>query len=415
MAVGSPPPLPKWAFGASADITEPGEALKELGWTGGATPDRPPAQFFNWQWNSIYKGLEWVQNLFLFYPGQNWRAVDDIGINDGVSIGDIVYAKWDDQFVLVGWDTIGSTQYFFCSGVSGGDTWVVEQSGVSGTLEGAAHNGADFWVVFGTFGTEVTMWTASTADGVWTDRTAMHAGFNGGLLCGIYEASTDTWIFGSNSGGDVGRTVDPSTTVLTKINAVGAFSAVTALAADGAGVVLAAGFTDLSRSTNGGASFSLVTPPVAADNDSQKAALWDSVNSRFLYTARRASDDQLVICESPTGATGTWTVHEVDQVAAHADAEAVSLKVGARGEVFVGGTSGDSSAFLVGTMNLVDWYGLDVPAIATTKDQDYCVVEVQDKTATAKGHFLVGAIGNDAEDPAVIDGFVAARTETNLF
>jgi hypothetical protein len=412
MPIGIPPEPPRWAYGSSADITEPASGKKDTGWEGGSTPDRPPAQNFNWFWKSIWEQVDWLlSNFYRLYPGHHWRDPDDIGINVKVQV-DLSYAPWDDKFVIVG-STWGGGPGFICSALSSGDVWTVEQSSLSGNLFGIAHNGSNLWAAFGDDGAagEIHMWTASTADGTWTDRTAVHAAANIGLgRAGIYDSYNSRWHFGHLDGDQIAYTSDPTSVAVTKVTATGASGGIRALAADGSGVVLAFGDSGISRSTNGGTSWASAAGGVTDDSGSQRAAVWDSINSRFLYGARRSSDDQLVVCQSPTGADGTWTVHELSAVPTHVDCQIDSIVVGSRGEIYVSGTTGDKGPFLAGTVDLYAWHLLSQrdPRFTTV---DYQRIAQQDGGGSRKNHFLVGAVSNNS----ITDGLVAARTDPNVF
>jgi hypothetical protein len=417
MSIDTPPPPINWADGASADVEEPSESKKALGWVGGSTPDRPPAKFFNWFWNAICHNLEWMKNLPYFYPGRRWRAVDDIGSATAFLYFDVVYAPWDDKFVLAG-TTWPSGDGLFSSGNSDGDVWTLEQSGLTGDrIYGVMHNGSDLWVVFGSdIGSpdEVVMWTAAAADGTWTDRKSVHAAVNLGLRSGIFNPYNSLYLFGSDDTGQVLYTSDPTSVVLAAVAATGTSTGVLDLAANASGkIVLAMGNGGMSRSTNGGTIWAPAAGGVTDGVGTQRSVVWDPFGYRFLYGARRNSDDQLVICESRDGSDGTWTVHELDVITPSAASNIHKIVVGSRGEIYVSGTTGrKDGAFLAGSVNLKDWYGLDVPAITTVNINDALKV-TQGTKGAIEDHFLVGALGNTSTSPA-LDGDVAARSETNI-
>jgi hypothetical protein len=60
MPVAKPTTLPRWATGGAADIVEPSEGQKDLGW---AVGDKPPAQFFNWLQRRTYDWMAWLNDL----------------------------------------------------------------------------------------------------------------------------------------------------------------------------------------------------------------------------------------------------------------------------------------------------------------------------------------------------------------
>lgn len=53
-------PVPRWATGGGAQITEPTDAKKDGGWVPG---ERPGAQVFNWFWNRVHQWLAYLDNL----------------------------------------------------------------------------------------------------------------------------------------------------------------------------------------------------------------------------------------------------------------------------------------------------------------------------------------------------------------
>lgn len=55
MAVAKPSVYPEWASGGSG-ITEPSSPKKLLGWI----VEKPPYQFFNWLFSTIYNWVRWI-------------------------------------------------------------------------------------------------------------------------------------------------------------------------------------------------------------------------------------------------------------------------------------------------------------------------------------------------------------------
>jgi hypothetical protein len=418
MAVEAPPDLERWADGSGAVIREPIDVKKDLGWVGGSNPDRLPAQIVNWFWSAALERVKWLQEFLLFTPGRTWRAVVNLAINEPIVRSGVAYAPWDDKFVCAGNTEEGAAfDGFISSAPSSGDVWTLRLSQPNtDLLEGVIHNELNLWAAFGEIeaGGEVSMWTASTADGTWTDRTAVHAAANIGLRSGAYNAYNSRWIFGDIAGNQIAYTSDPTSVAVTKVTATGISNGILAIAADCSGVVLAFGDSGISRSTNGGTSWASAAGGVTDDSGSQRAAVWDPTKSRFLYGARRSSDDQLVICESPTGADGTWTVHELTPIAAHTDCRIDSILVGSRGEIYVGGTNGSSGPFLAGTANFTDWYGLDVPSLASFNAEDGMVLTQGGAPEVRKDHFIVGTVSNDQAVMGVSNGDAVARSEPNL-
>jgi DNA-binding beta-propeller fold protein YncE len=55
-----PTKLPEWASGASAEVTEPSEAKKDLGWVSGG--EKPPHDVFNWWQELVYDWLSYIDS-----------------------------------------------------------------------------------------------------------------------------------------------------------------------------------------------------------------------------------------------------------------------------------------------------------------------------------------------------------------
>lgn len=95
MAIGDKPAdLPEWASGGSAQIEEPSEAKKDLGWV----KEKPPFKWFNWFWNLVYQWVAFVQNYSanhvhdggvtdLSAPLVDLNAHIDYGTNGDLAIG----------------------------------------------------------------------------------------------------------------------------------------------------------------------------------------------------------------------------------------------------------------------------------------------------------------------------------------
>jgi hypothetical protein len=175
----STPPnkLPNWADGVGADITEPTEAKKSLGWVGGSLPDRPPAQFVNYQWNLIFQWIEVFRDfLFLFDLNGNWVDQDSSLANAWV-VADVKFDKDADSggglFVAVGRTSVNNRAIVTSPD---GETWTVRENPGSGNqlLQRAAF--AEFstpvWCVVGSdVGDEFIM--TALEDGVtWIENTS---------------------------------------------------------------------------------------------------------------------------------------------------------------------------------------------------------------------------------------------------
>lgn len=59
--MAKPATLPFWATGGSAEISEPSDVKKALGWL----VEKPPHQFFNWFWNEVCVWLTWFNKGYV--------------------------------------------------------------------------------------------------------------------------------------------------------------------------------------------------------------------------------------------------------------------------------------------------------------------------------------------------------------
>jgi len=62
-APSAPSKLPEWASGGSADIVEPSEGKKDLGWI----QEKPPLEWFNWIQNLTYQWHSYLKELSEFF------------------------------------------------------------------------------------------------------------------------------------------------------------------------------------------------------------------------------------------------------------------------------------------------------------------------------------------------------------
>jgi len=281
---------------------------------------------------------------------------------------------------------------------------------------GAIHDGASLWCAFGwDYGTpgEVLIFTATSADGTWTDRRAVHAAVNDGLRCGCYEATSGRFIFGLIGTNFVGYTTDPTSSAITKVATTILPSAI---ATDGnQNVVIISKTGAVELSTDAGATWSGAFTPVSMDTPSVQAAVWDSVNGKFLYAGRRASDHALVVMSSATGADGTWAEYVVDTAPLDGSSEVHVVAVGSRGEVLVAGRALNSGGpMLHGITDLDDgmWVQLSYPLVdGTAAGSDAFVGLCQKQQGThEKHHFWVGVVAA----PNDTSGENVARTSPNM-
>ena len=76
------PDLPEWATALLAVIVEPSLGQKQIGW---ATDELPPAEFFNWWKNNVFKHLRHLQSMQI----QSLRPIREIQLGSGATMGDV--------------------------------------------------------------------------------------------------------------------------------------------------------------------------------------------------------------------------------------------------------------------------------------------------------------------------------------
>lgn len=106
-----PATLPRWASGAGADVVEPAEGKKDIGWSG--PPEKPPHETFNWLGETTYDWLAELEKRER--PRELETLVADLDVND---IGTLEFpsAEWFE--VEPGtWDTgfTGTVEQICCT------------------------------------------------------------------------------------------------------------------------------------------------------------------------------------------------------------------------------------------------------------------------------------------------------------
>jgi hypothetical protein len=420
--MATPPKLPRWATGAGADITEPTDSKKDVGWIGGATPDRPPAQHFNWLFNQVYQSLNWMFGLFFFAMFQQWNAAVNIGFADSPlsGTGKVLYAEWDDLFVVCGVDD--GSDSFISSGVSAGSTWTLRITQTNGdTLRDIAHNGSNLWVVVGRDAgapNEAIMFSASTASGTWTDHRATHASVNEGYASVCYDASSGRWIMGIENTDDIAYTTAPGTSPTVVDTTISAFtsSGVDSIACDGSQNVVAmsssASTGAASKSANAGTAWSAVTLPWTPKQSTAMVA-YNPVFDYFIVAGQDNTSGELKVAISTDQGT-SWDEAVIDAI----DADTVNsisvrdIQFGSRGDVVVCGSIGGSNPpFIIGSVDGFAWNNLQVPTEFAVASGSVLSITPQTKTVNPKDHFWV-AMGYIPSDST---GDVMAYTGAGIF
>jgi hypothetical protein len=77
MSVPKPSTLPRWADQPSAQIVEPNDGKKGIGWVPG---EEPPAQYFNWWQRLVYDWIQWLGAILdranIWTAGQEFEAAN---------------------------------------------------------------------------------------------------------------------------------------------------------------------------------------------------------------------------------------------------------------------------------------------------------------------------------------------------
>jgi hypothetical protein len=306
--MSSPPAkLPNWADGVGADITEPTETKKSLGWVGGTTPDRPPAQFMNYWMNKVFEWIDFFFEILVLFDLQNWFDQDS-QIGADWTVHALEYASAPDLWVAVG--DRGGHRVIITS--PDAETWTVRDDPGSGSQK---QNGITFsptvdsgrWCSVGQGSGDESVFTAPAAGTPWTIR-AIAVGTD--FLQAVVWDPTNALFIAVGDGERIYSSADGITWTSENSGAGVSFRSV---AHDGTGKLVAVG--DSSR--------------LATSSDGTTWA-FDSIGTPFSlgslqFVSRFNGGAGLWIAFSPTGGsriaisttglTGTWTVitgHGID-------------------------------------------------------------------------------------------------------
>lgn len=105
--MAEPSKLPEWATDVSAEIVEPAEVKKKAGWV----QEIPPAEWFNWWMNNVYKWiLHFKETLITITSGISTNAgnIDTLETDVGnleTAVGTVSYGNFDAVFPDTQFDT----------------------------------------------------------------------------------------------------------------------------------------------------------------------------------------------------------------------------------------------------------------------------------------------------------------------
>lgn len=309
MALPLFPVLPRFATGAAADVTEPTEALKTSGWVGGATPDRPAAQHFNWLLKQSYEAHLWWLQFLVFHASKDWvnasnpfPAMD----SDSVIINQVAYSSSLDIFVAVGQALSSSAKKHLISSSPDLSTWTIRQNiaatGDPGFVGVRWISDASLFVAFGSSasGTGAGVIYTSPDGTTWTNRTT--SGFGGTILDVEYDPISALWI--AIDATSVRTSTSITSPSWTSRDTATSYKAIAVDKTNGIICVGCASPISVRRSTDG-TTYSSITLPDSPGNLDD--IIYDDVSSKFLAALREPTTSYPALAHSANGATGTWT------------------------------------------------------------------------------------------------------------
>lgn len=254
--------LPRWASDDSvADIVEPTGGKKDLGWVGGATPDRPPAQFMNWLRRRNYDAhAQWRESLW-YAAADAWTVHDSqLHLASGTLInnsGAMILRK--DLGVALA--AMGGSGRTYVATTTDGETWTLRDSVVAANSDpgGVATDGNLILVTGGT--TDAAKFIRSSTDSTtWASQTANFTPTCNGLETVLFDPIGNRWIVFEKSGDDVFSAIDPTTAAAwTKRADLASNNARAAVNPFTGKIIASATDGTLSVSTNGGANWAVLT------------------------------------------------------------------------------------------------------------------------------------------------------------
>lgn len=215
--------LPRFASDdGTADITEPSSGLKDTGWVGGATPDRPGAQHMNWLMRQNYEAHVAWRDILWYAASDTWTAHDSAF--SGSSDGDIqAFLVMHNLGLILAAGKISTTTGYISSSTDG-ETWTSRLGAIAdGAFYGMATDGTTILAVGGTNGASPKAYS-STNGTAWTDRSGFIPGTPDAAFRGVaYDGVNGLWL-ACTGGEQFYSTPNPTTTnwTLRKDLAVGA-------------------------------------------------------------------------------------------------------------------------------------------------------------------------------------------------
>jgi len=306
------PILPRWGTSAAADLTEPSEALKDDGWVGGASPDRPAAQHFNWILHQNYLTHLFWENFLLFRPSSDWIAKYDVLKGDTsqpATCNGMAYSPTQDIFVAVGDGFVSSNARGLISSSPDGVTWTnrLQYSGslpAIGEFRGVKWlSGPALFVAWGVNTTTNYPIFYNSADGItWAQSVGALVGATEVYDCAYDEVSGSLIAVCDNSIYHTLNILTPSWAV-TGANAANGVNGYRKIAVNGTGTAIVSGNTGkYVRSTDG----FVTNPSAVVHSHAMQDIIWDSVGGRFVGVG--VSGGYVLLQYSTAGVlTGDWT------------------------------------------------------------------------------------------------------------
>ncbi len=212
--MSKPSTLPRWATGGSAQIKEPTSGKKDLGFV---SAEKPPNQYFDWLFNTIYLWLVYLDALnttaavgCVFpspYVATNWAANASTDALESSGAGDALV----DLRINEG-AHLEKVQMWVEGNASANFTWTVEKHVNDGTsvtvatqvVLAPAASFSDYQIrldAHTTSGLTVTVDVSNPADPFYTRSTGSY------LADGFYVGQSVTWAGMVNSGNNGAHTI----------------------------------------------------------------------------------------------------------------------------------------------------------------------------------------------------------------